>query len=452
MKRIDFIDSNYTNMKVTLLLFSLCFPAVLMAQTWQSYTTTNGLAHNEVRAIFTDQYGVKWFGTKNGLSRFDGTSWTTYTTSNTNLPSNAITDVQSDLYWLDKLWVATEGGLALFDITASGIGSTVKYTTDNSNLISNSLTSIGLDRDGSKYIGSAASGVTVIEGDTWTKVDKNYSFGTGKGLSSNVVREIATAGDTAYFALDNGVSRIISKVDGLTSASRWNGTYLMYAFLSTSDDIRSVHTDRFGNFWAGTSNGVANIYTGETWEVWNVDSGMVSNTILSICRDKSGGTWFGTDAGISRLSVDGESFTNYTAGASSVVNNTINDIVHGTDGKIWVATNGGVSSYYEPYLNVEAPYVPRPRPFTILLAPNPVSNATQITVSLPSNETVSARIYDPSGRLVYTFADHYPSGKTSVWQWNACDLNGARVPAGTYFFVVNNRNLAQSKKIMVVEQ
>jgi ligand-binding sensor domain-containing protein len=46
---------------------------------WTSYTTANGLAGDNVNCITADKDGIIWAATNaNGLSKFDGTAWTTY--------------------------------------------------------------------------------------------------------------------------------------------------------------------------------------------------------------------------------------------------------------------------------------------------------------------------------------------------------------------------------------
>jgi ligand-binding sensor domain-containing protein len=45
---------------------------------WTSYTTRDGLSGNIVYSIAHDANGVMWFGTDNGLARFDGKAWKTY--------------------------------------------------------------------------------------------------------------------------------------------------------------------------------------------------------------------------------------------------------------------------------------------------------------------------------------------------------------------------------------
>jgi len=47
----------------------------------QSFTKVNGLANNIVNSIAIDTLGNKWFGTWSGVSKFDGTNLTTYTTA-----------------------------------------------------------------------------------------------------------------------------------------------------------------------------------------------------------------------------------------------------------------------------------------------------------------------------------------------------------------------------------
>src|SRR5262245_8814359 len=74
----------------------------------KTYTTEDGLAHNQVNRIVRDSRGYIWFCTAEGLSRFDGYRFTNYTTDQ-GLPHRSIRDLletRSGVYW-----VATEDGL-----------------------------------------------------------------------------------------------------------------------------------------------------------------------------------------------------------------------------------------------------------------------------------------------------------------------------------------------------
>ncbi len=67
------------------------------------YGPEQGLAHREVNAIFQDKQGFMWFGTKLGLSRFDGRKFTTYTKERNGLGFDDIESIAQDadgILWL----------------------------------------------------------------------------------------------------------------------------------------------------------------------------------------------------------------------------------------------------------------------------------------------------------------------------------------------------------------
>ncbi len=69
----------------------------------QRYGPENGLAHREVNVIFQDRRDFMWFGTRFGLNRFDGTTFTTYTREKNGLDFNDIQSIAQDadgLLWL----------------------------------------------------------------------------------------------------------------------------------------------------------------------------------------------------------------------------------------------------------------------------------------------------------------------------------------------------------------
>ena len=45
---------------------------------FKSYTIDDGLSHNKIECIFQDKKGFMWFGTNEGLNRFDGLAFTVY--------------------------------------------------------------------------------------------------------------------------------------------------------------------------------------------------------------------------------------------------------------------------------------------------------------------------------------------------------------------------------------
>jgi signal transduction histidine kinase/DNA-binding response OmpR family regulator/ligand-binding sensor domain-containing protein len=89
------------------LTFLFCFCSLAGAQhfaaTVQRYGPKQGLAHREVNAIFQDRRDFMWFGTKFGLNRFDGATFTTYTREKNGLGFDDIHSIAQDasgLLWL----------------------------------------------------------------------------------------------------------------------------------------------------------------------------------------------------------------------------------------------------------------------------------------------------------------------------------------------------------------
>ena len=101
-------------MRIILPLLFILLPSLAQAERLplKTYTTTDGLAHNEINKIVRDSRGFLWFCTANGLSRFDGYTFTNYGTDQ-GLPHVNVTDF---LETRDgEFWVGTYGGLVRFN-------------------------------------------------------------------------------------------------------------------------------------------------------------------------------------------------------------------------------------------------------------------------------------------------------------------------------------------------
>lgn len=65
-------------------------------------------------------------------------------------------------------------------------------------------------------------------------------------------------------------------------------------------------------------------------------------------------------------------------------------------------------------------------------SPNPFSESTQISFTIPSNEEVSIEIYDMIGNKVIAFKNQYTNGKHRI-VWDGSNFEGSKVVSGTYF-------------------
>jgi ligand-binding sensor domain-containing protein len=78
----------------------------------RTYTTADGLSHNIINKIVRDSRGFLWFCTFEGLSRFDGYSFTNYGVDD-GLPSPVINDLLETRS--GEYWVATDSGVCRFN-------------------------------------------------------------------------------------------------------------------------------------------------------------------------------------------------------------------------------------------------------------------------------------------------------------------------------------------------
>ncbi len=111
----------YLRMRKDLASFVLVF-FLIKAQAQENtiaftnYTTANGLADNAVYSLIQDSRGFMWIGTREGLSRFDGTNFKNFFTQKNNnnaLPGNTISSLHE--YIPGHLLLATNGGIICFN-------------------------------------------------------------------------------------------------------------------------------------------------------------------------------------------------------------------------------------------------------------------------------------------------------------------------------------------------
>src|SRR5262245_65730045 len=96
---------------LAVLFLTIALPARAQRLPIRAYTTTDGLAHNTVNRIVRDSRGFLWFATDDGLSRFDGYTFTNYSVEH-GLPHRRVMDLLETR--AGELWVATFGGLVRF--------------------------------------------------------------------------------------------------------------------------------------------------------------------------------------------------------------------------------------------------------------------------------------------------------------------------------------------------
>jgi ligand-binding sensor domain-containing protein len=113
------------------------------------YTTADGLANNRIGKIVRDSRGYLWFCTQEGLSRFDGYSFTSYGPQQ-GLPPRGINDLVETR--TGEYWLATNGGLVHFDPESTDRKFSVFLPDDGE--VSHAINTIVEDRAGGLWCGT----------------------------------------------------------------------------------------------------------------------------------------------------------------------------------------------------------------------------------------------------------------------------------------------------------
>lgn len=372
---------------------------------WRHYSYFDGLADNQVSAVAYDSDGMLWFGTGNGVSRFDGETFTHYTTKD----GLAHHSVRAVFCARDgHLWLGTwGGGVSHFD------GDRFRTYTPRDGLAHANVLSIHQDGDGHLWFATAGGGVSCFDGQAFTTYttkrglghdvvraichDQNgmlwfatdggglsrfdgtqfHTYTTQDGLAHHVIytlycdsRGVLWAGTaaglcrfdgerfTCYTTKDGLADDVIWAVGGVDDAmwvvtqggmSHYDGTRFYTHLAEALDQLKRIHAntglccDSEGGFWLGGTDGVWHFETQVAATLSRKD-GLAGDRVRAIHRDDNGDLWFGTwGGGVSRF--DGKRFHTYTV-REGLAHNDVSVICRDQRNHLWFGTwGGGVSRF-----------------------------------------------------------------------------------------------------------
>lgn len=278
-----------------------------------------------------DSNDVLWVATGEGLCKFDGINWTTYTTSNTPLPSDNIRSISFDSQ--NNVWISfyevtvSVGGIAKFDGTNWTI-----YTPANSNLPNYECGKILMDSQNNKWIQSKYS-VTKFDGLNF--IDFNWQ---NSGLFGPQVYDIALdSADNLYALTDlNGIYMQLNVFDGTNwSYLNYTNTPAMSNYYLTSIYIKN---DKMILAESGGSHAVI-LYDGLNWSTY-----FGGDMIHDVYIDKDDTFWV---SGISTLSkLVGNQWKDYSRYSTALAEHNNNDVFVDSKNRKWFANgNGGIQVF-----------------------------------------------------------------------------------------------------------
>ncbi len=384
-----------------LILLPLILPARQPGITFDSISTEEGLSQVAVSCILQDFRGFMWFGTQDGLNRYDGYHFDIYKHDPLN-PSTL-----SDSYILcvledrdNTLWIGTyTGGLNKFD-REKEVFSNYRYNPDDPLSISSDHIQCLFEspvEPGVLWIGTR-SGLNKfsVEKEQCTR----YIHDPGKqtGLSDNRVQAIfatPAAPNVLWIGTENGLNRFDSETGRFThyffdagkkgtlsnniiysiyedsSGRMWIGTngglnlfdreketFTPFVFHPGSpkslsnDRIRAIYESPAepGILWVGTFGGGLNRFDPGKKEFahWTYEpgsSGSINDDFIScLYEDRSGATWIGSSRGLNRLDRYRKKFIHYSHNPNdpgSLSSSDVRAILEDRDGTLWIGAYGG---------------------------------------------------------------------------------------------------------------
>lgn len=175
----------------------------------------------------------------------------------------------------EGVWVATEGGLTMWDVLS---GSYDLWTVANG-LPSNDLTSLARTPNGTLLIGTAEGYISVRSSETGAF--RTISDIAASGRTQKGIRSFYAESDSVFIGTDFGISIY------LTSRAEFGDTYANFGFAATAR-VQSIIIFE-GRIWVATSEGVAtalrsapNLLAPSGWTTYSASSGLPSKNVQSI--------------------------------------------------------------------------------------------------------------------------------------------------------------------------
>jgi ligand-binding sensor domain-containing protein/serine phosphatase RsbU (regulator of sigma subunit) len=346
----------------------------------------DGLPNSDVRVIVQDRRGFLWFGTQDGLARYDGTKVRVYRPNETDpasISGGYITALVLDKS--GKLWVGTaENGVNLYDpdtdrftrfthgpkggLSSEGVTSIARDAKDRIWLamsggglnrfepsngtfaeyltgpLETALTTIGVDPAGSLWLGTTSDGVIRWNPDDGTSTSFRPTPGDDRGLGATPI--------TTILASTAGKIWIGSDGDGLFSFDPASKKFVRHRHGTNdpgtiSDDHVSVLLeDRHKNLWIGTTNGLNRMEPSGRLVQYHHDPNDVTSLsfpgVESLYQDAGGVMWVGGfTAGVCKFDELRMKFGHYRTRTHPA-----NSYFEDPDGTLWVGTyNGGLYKY-----------------------------------------------------------------------------------------------------------
>ena len=248
----------------------------------KNYTVFDGLIDNAVTDIALDHDGTLWVATNEGVSSFDGGTWSSFT--NEEYFNNYIVhDIYVDMN--NHKWFPANKGIIRFDNKKWDMFREPYHEK------SMRILSAGEDSNGTIWFGSEHRGVALFDGSSWTYYDGFHDL-----YSQTFVTIKEDKNGTMWLGAFNGT---LFSYDG----NKWSHQTVVSG---SNPRLYDFDTDETGRVWAATNQGLTKIEN-TVVTVFEQDGTVFNTSTRSISIDESDVVWVGGYKGISEF--NGTTFT-----------------------------------------------------------------------------------------------------------------------------------------------
>ncbi len=354
-------------------------------------SVNEGLSQSRVTAVLQDSDGYMWFGTEDGLNRYDGYDFKVFKHNpddENSLSHNHITSIYEDRS--DMLWVGTTDGLNRYDKYTGEITRYLHDPDEPSSISSQHVTAVLQQRDGTIWV-CTLNGLNQLDQETDTFRHFRYDPYDSRTISSNTVRTILEDrfgnlwvgtgfGLNLFDGTDGAFERIALGPGGaeesvITSIfeapgeggdlwiGTWGGGFGLLgsgprnfdAYTSETSDladdrVTSVYEDLSGHVWVGTVDGGLHRFDRQTRTSTSIrhdprdPRSLSDDRVTAILEDRQNGLWVATQSGINRLDRNAETFAHIFSEPgreNTLSENVIWSVATDTAGVVWLGTFSG---------------------------------------------------------------------------------------------------------------
>ncbi|GAB3251863.1 two-component regulator propeller domain-containing protein [Larkinella harenae] len=360
-------------------------------QTFDHLGVEEGLSQSSVYAIAQDAKGFMWFGTRDGLNRYDSRQVVVYKNQPDNsysLASNTVNSLLVDRR--GRLWVGTAKGLAQFRSEYNDFQRVFFTTSASAPLRDSTVLSLSEDHRGHIWIGTLR-GIYRLNPENPQRVEPLADLlQNRKLLKEGQIRTIyEDAAHHLWIGTNTGLMELRPTASGQYKLTNHFLEPTDGAFYNPFNGINAVAEDRSGRLWLGTERHGIALFDKQVGRVvtWDAVRGLnlATQAIRTIQPDGKGHFWIGTMSGLHIVTQDGRNFrtlTNQPTEPGSLSDNSVRSIFRDRNGSVWVGSYYGGVDLYSPLARQFGAYRPVSRaggiPFKIAGPMLPATDSDQL--------------------------------------------------------------------------